>query len=105
MSAVTSPLNSWFREDGANSPHSSRNSGFKGLGFMPRLDIQKNQKKELSGSGSGIGNRFRVAKTFLKKSVQKSVHFQKIPTIRTFFEKKICTIHSIFEKNPYNPYN
>ena len=73
---------------------------------------------------------YRVAKTFLNKSVQKSVHFQKksvqsvqflkknpykiraifflkICTIRTFFQKsvhffkKICTISTIFEKIPF----
>ena len=38
---------------------------------------------------------FRVAKPFLKKSVQKFVHFQK---------KSVQSVH-FSKKNPYNPYN
>jgi len=36
-----------------------------------------------------------VAKTFLKKSVQKSVNFQKKSVQSVQFEKKICTIRTI----------
>ena len=53
--------------------------------------------------------KYRVAKTFLKKSVQKTVHFQKNPynpyifgekirTIRTFFLKKSVQSVQFFEK-------
>jgi len=44
--------------------------------------------------GSGIKTILRVAKTFLKKSVQKSLHFQKKSVQSVQFSKK----------NPYNPY-
>ena len=49
--------------------------------------------------------KFRVAKTFLNPSVQKSVHFQKKSVQSVQFSKNnLYNPYNFFFKNPYNPY-
>ena len=66
--------------------------------------------------GSPVPDNYRVAKTFLKKSKQKSVHFQKksvqfskkksVQSVHFFLKIRTLFKNSVhFIKNPYNQYN
>ena len=109
-------LHRWQKETTLHSGYSSahlmryslRNS--TGLGnsitcgqmkcFFNKTFLIRHSYKPLSSSPHS--STYRVAKTFLKKSVQKSVHLQK--KIRTIFEKKFVQFVQFSKKHPYNPY-